>query len=126
MHASVAQAMPCERLFHHPAKGPKRRCSRCLGLRDSVRYHVRTGRDLLVHCLGGGGAMKRALVCLFTWSASAWAQQPVISPGGVVNAASYTAGISPLTTSGFPQTGGGPTLVPGFFPSTFGPKSPRS
>src|SRR5258708_4002174 len=64
--------------------------------------------------------MKRALVCMFTWSASAWAQQPVISPGGVVNAASYTAGISPLTTSGFPQTGGGPALSAGSLASIFG------
>jgi len=48
-----------------------------------------------------------------------WSQKPMIAPGGVVNAASYVAGIGSLIGS-YPQTGGGPALTPGSIASIFG------
>src|ERR1700761_5528992 len=49
-----------------------------------------------------------------------WAQAPVISTGGVVNAASYQAGIGTLTRTGYPQEGGGAILAAGSIASIFG------
>jgi uncharacterized protein (TIGR03437 family) len=64
--------------------------------------------------------MKRVLFCSAAWAMAGWSQQPAIAPGGVVNAASYSAGIGPLTTAGYPQTGGGPTLAGGSIATIFG------
>jgi len=64
--------------------------------------------------------MKYGLRCLVAVQALAWAQQPVINPNGVVNAASYTTGIGDLSRNPAPQTGGGPALMEGSLASIFG------
>lgn len=64
--------------------------------------------------------MKRVLFLFAGWTVAAWCQQPVISPGGVVNAASYVPGIAGLSRAGYPQTGGGPALADGSVASIFG------
>ncbi len=63
--------------------------------------------------------MTRVILCL-AWTTTALAQQPVINPGGVVNAASYAAGFSSLSRTGYPQTGGEPALAAGSLASIFG------
>jgi uncharacterized protein (TIGR03437 family) len=68
----------------------------------------------------GGPIMMRLLAGFFAFAAAALSQQPVITAGGVVSAASYTQGIAGLTTAGYPQTGGGPALVGGSIASIFG------
>ena len=57
--------------------------------------------------------MKRVLLALLACTGVGWSQRPVITPGGVVNAASYSAGI------GY-QTDGGPLLAVGSIASIFG------
>jgi hypothetical protein len=64
--------------------------------------------------------MKRVLLGFVVCTVGALCQKPVISPGGVVSAASYTAGIFDLTRYGYPQTGGGPVLGGGSIASIFG------
>jgi uncharacterized protein (TIGR03437 family) len=63
--------------------------------------------------------MKR-IFFVFVCITPAVCQQPVITPGGVVNAASYKAGISPLNRGEYPQIGGGPALAPGSIGAIFG------
>jgi uncharacterized protein (TIGR03437 family) len=61
-------------------------------------------------------ALKRALVGLLAGTITAWPQKPAISPGGVVNAASFTAVTNPATTTAL----SGPALAPGSIASIFG------
>jgi len=63
--------------------------------------------------------MKQLTLSLAVCMVAGWAQQPVISPGGVVSGASYTTGIGQLTDY-YPQTGGGPTLMSGSIATIFG------
>jgi hypothetical protein len=44
--------------------------------------------------------MKRVLFCVAAWTMAGWSQQPVIAPGGVVNAASYAGGTGPAGLAG--------------------------
>jgi len=69
--------------------------------------------------IGGCRAMKRVLLCIVGCAVAGWSQKPVIAPGGVVNAASYAAGIGYLIGP-YPQTGGGPALAGGSIASIFG------
>lgn len=64
--------------------------------------------------------MKGMLFGVAAVTMAGWSQQPVIALGGVVNAASYSVGVGPLTTAGYPQTGGGPTLAGGSIATIFG------
>ena len=65
----------------------------------------------------------RSILPIFAVALSAtasWAQQPVINPGGVVNAASYVTGIYLVSTQLYPPTGGGPALAAGSIAAIFG------
>jgi len=62
--------------------------------------------------------MKTTYLCLVFSAASAWAQGPVIDPGGVVNGASYADGLGGRSFSDL--QGGQPSLAAGSIASIFG------
>ena len=64
--------------------------------------------------------MKFVLLWLSAWIVTGWSQQPVISPGGVVNAASYASGIYNLYSNSNPLGGFSPALASGSIASIFG------
>jgi uncharacterized protein (TIGR03437 family) len=63
--------------------------------------------------------MKQVLLCMVGCAVAGWSQKPAIAPGGVVNAASYVAGIAGLNGI-YPQTATGPALASGSIASIFG------
>jgi uncharacterized protein (TIGR03437 family) len=65
-------------------------------------------------------AVGRVLLCAAAWTVGGWCQKPVITPGGVVSAATYATGIGALSITAYPQTGGGPALASGSVASIFG------